>query len=188
MSAADERLGKLSTILEGKTSRPRLDQLPGMAQPPPTQSPAGQATTRPATSRPESVTKQPKPPRVDPDHPRAIHRIVFRAEPDLRDRIDQAAQANKTSRLEVVLSAIEYAVKNNKLEDAVQRSQERAAAAGRPAGELFIRQRRSVATPKVLIELRLSPENVATLDTIRQQFNATNRTQLIHAALGTYLP
>lgn len=199
-NGTDKRLGKLGDILQAPPRR-RL-RVPGAA-------PGEQGATPPAAaesaaaphveavpdlpSTPEKLasTDQGYTPTPRPaTSPRRVHateatraRVVVRITHDLHTRLATKAARERISQGAVTLAAIEGAHQDKVLSQLLA-----PAITTARAGSLFTPPPvREMAEARVTIELRISRQDLATVDRLVDDYAAENRTQLITAALTYHL-
>ena len=195
--SADSRLGNIGNILNGGAARPRL-----VPPPAPEAAPAPEPTALPRADR-ETAKTQPAKTERPAQRPTAgarrlakkattsaaFHRVPVRLDADLRDRLDNAARAREATFSEIAFDALEAAHHAGKLGALVEADTAPATRrASRPSGALFQRpQGRVAARPTVLTEFRLTTEDMAVLDSLVDEAEATSRSQLIKVALRHHL-
>lgn len=196
---SDQRLGNISSILSHRA--PRRERLQDVASEPvapvedaPSQElppakgvdtvpsvaegTAGQVTRKPA---PKKVSKSPRKAPKSSEATGGTVRVALLLPPDLRTRLNERTVKDRGTLASTVFDAIEDALKAGTLDDAIAAQQ----APPKRDGLLFDRTTRP--EPAVLVELRMSAANRATLDHLTSTTEARTRTELITAALRTYL-
>lgn len=196
---SDQRLGNISSILSHRAPRRErlqdvapepvapvedastqelppargVDTVPSVAE-----GTAGQVTRKPA---PKKVSKSPRKAPKSSEATGGTVRVALLLPPDLRTRLNERTVKDRGTLASTVFDAIEDALKAGTLDDAIATQQ----APPKRDGLLFDRTTRP--EPAVLVELRMSAANRATLDHLTSTTEARTRTELITAALRAYL-
>lgn len=163
--------------------------------------PRAPAPDRPQAEAPQPASQsgkpQPRPPRQPTRKPRPRSQktaqgrqttpntvaVVVYMPPELRDRLRAHTTRRGAAYSDVVLDALDATA--DQLAQLVT-----APAVDRPVGSLFRgRQlrRQQHDTPQVQVGLRLAPDDLATVDQLKDQAGAISRSQLVTAALDAYL-
>lgn len=134
-----------------------------------------------STSAPSSKRKaQPKSGTKKSDAARTRRRITFRFKEDLLQALDARVRADGTSRVHVVLDAIEHTVGDDMVGQFSEES--------RPVNGLFARPRTPGGVrPTVACELAVSAGTVATIDELAATHQAPTRTAFVVRCIAHYL-
>ncbi|MFS3130663.1 hypothetical protein ACLM5J_19835 [Nocardioides sp. Bht2] len=178
-----DRLGSIGKILDSAPARRRLGELEPRT---PASTPVTAVPDLPApeATKPQKTEKAAKAPRRPNATTATKARIPVRLPDQLNRRLSTAAHDQRKTLLEVLFDALEAAAGNPV---PVER---RITDAQRPAvtqGALFTRTEKRVAAPKVQVEFGLTASNAQALDLMVTQLKASNRSELIVAALDEYL-
>lgn len=179
--STDSRLGDLGTILNSPPSRRHQRQASPLEdgvvdantpQPPADPKPKAKAEKHPATTEAKNTSG------ANANLPQVAsrHRVNIRIDADLRKRLVQAAATTQVTYAGVVLKAIEQTHTEGTLAEALKG--ETTEQAG-----MFTTPISTEPEPKVLVEVSLLDPDLQVIDGLVQQHEASNRTNLITAAL-----
>ena len=133
-------------------------------------------------NQPSSGKQQPAPATGNGSSSRGVRIVAVYVPVAVRDQL-RAAAAGDTSQTDVVLTAIEAATQAGTLDAAFTPA--------RPAGALFPARnparRRRHQEPQVQVTLRLTPDELNTIDRLVHETGAPNRSAYVSAALQTHL-
>jgi hypothetical protein len=180
MTSREERFKSI-----GSTLQPRKKRAVRAVPDTPAEKPGGASAAAPqepaSTSAPPSKrTAQPKSGTKKSDATGTKRRIAFRFKEDLFKALDARARADGTSRVHVVLDAIEKTVGD----DMVGKFSEDS----RPVSGLFVRPRSPGGVrPTVACELAVDAGTVATIDELTATHQAPTRTAFVVRCIAHYL-
>lgn len=200
--STDSRIGSLAGILNGPPKpRPRLAPAPDLLPEPQPDAAASEASNEPPAvptakaprRRPAAArSRQPQPsgeatkPTEKPTRADATaattHRVVCRVPEDLHRQVAIRAAEARTSQAAVVLEAVEAAHVAGKLASQLSKSGEPQVSS--PGGLFTGARPREWAAAKVTLDFRLHHADLATLDRLVAEYEATDRTTFITAALA----
>lgn len=177
MTSREDRFASIGGAL---TRKPAVRAAPDPPKDPPPEAPADVA--RKATSaRPQSAgrTARPKPETKSRHAAGGAKRMSFRFNEDVFQALDARARADGTSRVHVVLDAIEKTVGDDMVGEFSENSL--------PMTGLFVRPRTPGVRPTVACELAVSAGTVATIDELAATHQAPTRTAFVVRCISRYL-
>lgn len=177
MTSREDRFASIGGAL---TRKPAVRAAPNPPKSTPPVAPAdvaGEATS----ARPRSArrTAQPKPVTKRRHATGSAKRMSFRFNEDLFQALDARARADGTSRVHVVLDAIEQTVGDDMVGEFGEDSQ--------PMTGLFVRPRTPGVRPTVACELAVNAGTVATIDELAATHQAPTRTAFVVRCITRYL-
>ena len=180
MTSREERFKSIGSQLKPRKPAVRAVPPDTPAEKPPDAS-AALSPDPTSTSAPSSKRKaRPKSGSKESDAAGARRRITFRFKEDLFQALDARARAEGTSRVHVVLDAIEQTVGD----DMVGQFREDS----RPLNGLFVRPRSPGGVrPTVACELAVDARTVATIDELAAIHQAPTRTAFVVRCIAHYL-
>lgn len=177
MTSREDRFASIGGAL---TRKPAARAAPDPPRDPRPDAPADVA--RKATSAgPQSArrTARPKREATRRDATGGAKRMSFRFNEDLFQALDARARADGTSRVHVVLDAIEQTVGDDMVGEFSEDS--------RPMTGLFVRPRTPGVRPTVACELAVNAGTVATIDELVATHQAPTRTAFVVRCITRYL-
>lgn len=179
MTSREDRFKSIGSQL--KPRKPAVRAVPDTPAEKPPDASAAVSQEPTSTSVPSSKRKaRPKSGTKESDAAGPRRRITFRFKEDLFQALDARARADGTSRVHVVLDAIEQTVGDDMVGQFSEDS--------RPVNGLFVRPRSpGGVSPTVACELAVSSGTVATIDELAATHRAPTRTAFVVRCIAHYL-
>ena len=179
MTSREERFKSIGSQLKPR-KKPAVRAVPDT----PSGKPAGSSAVTPEpTSTTALSSKRKAPPKTatkKSDAASTRKRITFRFKEDLFQALDSRAHADGTSRVHVVLDAIEKTVGDDMVGQFTEDN--------RPASGLFVRPRSPGGVrPTVACELAVDARTAATIDELAATHQAPTRTAFVVRCIAHYL-